>query len=142
MPSSLTTLRELYYEASFYRLSCLRHDIERQVLETSQHGNEINPGRANIGAFGSSVHKHSGSPLSAGHRHGQTLGSTSHGGRGLPGPYGYATAPLPDRFGFTSDATQASHRLGTGAGMGGQGHPAWDTGDYFQAWDDVADYSR
>ena len=73
----------------------------------------------------------------------QENGHSFHG-RG-PGPYGYATAPLPDHWGFTSDAIQAvaGRRLaGTGAGMGGNGVPAWDTGDYFSCWADVADYSR
>ena len=85
LPQSITVLRELYYEASFYRLTLLRYAIETRILDEEQRkldrATELKPSAGYV-------------PHSHAHMHrGHTAGLTS--------------APLPDQFGFTSGGARA-----------------------------------
>jgi hypothetical protein len=87
LPQSVTVLRELYYEASFYRLTLLRYAIETRILDEEQRKLD----RA-------TEHKPNADYGGQGHR--------SHMGGMGNGP-ALASAPLPDVHGFTGGAGRA-----------------------------------
>ena len=114
LPTSVATLRELYYEATFYRLSLLRYAIETRILADKERKEKEAEAHARMGAMGG--RRSMGSPQGRDASTAMEAGAAMRAGAAYGGgaPSYYDRAP---ELGMTP-----GHALGcAGSAMGGSG---------------------
>ena len=113
LPTSVATLRELYYEATFYRLSLLRYAIETRILADKERKEHEAEAHARMGAMG--ARRSMGSP--------QVGGASTAIEAGVAMRAGAAYGGVPSYYDRPSELGMPSgHALGcAGSAAGGSG---------------------